>query len=233
MTSIRALIKLQGLDSELTSRHEQLDNIRQQLEDTEELDTLRTEVAELRQLAHTLEQEQKSADWEVAQIAQQVSTEEAKLYGGSVKNPKELASLDQEVKSLNGRKKQLEETALEALSRVEEQQAKLDKAQAQLDATQAERDALEHTLQAAQSTLEREVSVLDSERKAVAASVPARDLSIYGTLLASKQGRAVTRIERATCQGCRINLPNIIQQRVRTDQTLVQCPSCGRLLYTN
>ena len=233
MTSIRALIKLQGLDSELTSRHEQLDNIRQQLEDTEELDTLRTEVAELRQLAHTLEQEQKSADWEVAQIAQQVSTEEAKLYGGSVKNPKELANLDQEVKSLNGRKKQLEETALAALSRVEEQQAKRDKAQAQLDATQAERDALEHTLQAAQSTLEREVSVLDSERKAVAASVPARDLSIYGTLLASKQGRAVTRIERATCQGCRINLPNIIQQRVRTDQTLVQCPSCGRLLYTN
>ena len=46
----------------------------------------------------------------------------------------------------------------------------------------------------------------------------------------AKAGRAVARVERGTCQGCRITLPTHLVQRVRAGGMLVQCPSCERIL---
>jgi len=57
------------------------------------------------------------------------------------------------------------------------------------------------------------------------------NLSLYETLRREKRGRAVSRIERATCLGCRIALPMGVVQHVRAGRELVFCPSCGRVLY--
>jgi predicted nucleic acid-binding Zn-ribbon protein len=40
-------------------------------------------------------------------------------------------------------------------------------------------------------------------------------------------------VERTLCHGCRVTLPAVVVQRVRTSPNLVQCPSCGRILYAD
>ena len=68
-------------------------------------------------------------------------------------------------------------------------------------------------------------------RANMAPQIPPVVLSIYETLLKSRGGQAVARVERAACQGCRITLPTMDVQRAKNADELVHCNSCGRILY--
>lgn len=231
MSSIRVLTRLQTLDTELRTRRNIQEDIQRQLEDVAYLESLREQVATQRPTVASLENEQRSAEWEVEHIKQQVQTEETKLYGGSIRIPKELVSLQQEVGMLKARQQQHEDQLLGIMTQLEEQRGQLDQLTQELSQAEAERQALETQLGQQQQQLEAEIMEMSTQRGALAAQVPRVDMALYESLLAAKQGRAIARIERATCQGCRINLPMTVQQRVRSGQTLIQCPSCSRVLY--
>ena len=75
-------------------------------------------------------------------------------------------------------------------------------------------------------------SQLEATRNLRTKDMDASSLGLYENLRRVKQGRGVARIERGTCQGCRLSLPTHLVQRVRTGGLLVQCPSCERILVT-
>jgi predicted nucleic acid-binding Zn-ribbon protein len=64
--------------------------------------------------------------------------------------------------------------------------------------------------------------------------VDPKTLSFYDALRAKHQGRAVAKVERGTCGGCRISLPMSLLQRARSgSHVMVQCSSCERILYVS
>jgi predicted nucleic acid-binding Zn-ribbon protein len=77
---------------------------------------------------------------------------------------------------------------------------------------------------------QRESGALDAERERWTTGMDKLSLQLYENLRLKRQGRAVARVERGTCQGCRIGLPTHLVQRVRTGAMLVQCPTCERIL---
>lgn len=233
MTSIRELIRLQGFDTELAARRSVLEDIGRQLGDTTELETLREEVTAQSARVREAEHAQRESDYEIETLSAQIATEEAKLYGGAVRSPKELAALDHEVTSLKTRRKHLEDRGMEAMGLLEARRSEQAALGARLSKAEEERRSVEIKLDAQQAQAQAESAVLNTQREGVATRVPAADMENYNRLLVMKQGKAVARIERAVCQGCRINLPMTIQQRVRSNQVLVQCPSCQRILYTD
>ena len=231
MSSIRELTSLQSLDLELASRHAMLEEIRRQLEDTTALHELREALVREQLASDELERTQRAAEWEVEATEEHRKAEEKKLYAGTIKSAKELVDLDQEVALLTARQQQREDVVLSIMAHLEEQRARHSDIAGQLAHAEEERTQLEADLGAQRAQLEVEVQQRDTQRQALASRVPTKDLYLYGTLQTTNQGQAVARIERAICQGCRINLPITVQQRVRAAQTLVQCPSCGRLLF--
>ena len=231
MTSIRELTQLQGLDVELTAARTQLEEIERELADAAALEELREQTEAQRQIAGELERTLRSAEWDVEQVRAHVAEEETKLYAGNVKSPKELMDLQKEVDSLKERQRQAEDAALEAMTSYETENTKTEEMARELASLEAERRQLEERLNADRDLLLATVAGLASRRDQISGRVPNKDLALYDNLLTMKGGRAVARIERAICQGCRTSLPMVIQQRVRSNQALVQCPSCGRILY--
>ena len=231
MSSIRVLTRLQDIDSEIRSRRAAQDEIHRQLEDVAALETLREEVASLKQAVAVLEKQQRSDEGDVEGIRQEVQESEAKLYGGTVHNPKELVNLQQELDGIKARQKEHEDKLLVLLTQMEEQRSALDEATTELDAAESERSELEAELGAQQKQLDQELAAYTERRSGLTGQVPSRDLALYESLLLSKAGKAIAKIERAACQGCRINLPITVQLRVRADQIISQCPSCSRILY--
>ena len=65
----------------------------------------------------------------------------------------------------------------------------------------------------------------------MAAQVEPPLLQRYETLRQAKGGRAVAKVERDLCQGCRMSLPTQLRQRVRSGRQAVNCSSCGRMLF--
>jgi predicted nucleic acid-binding Zn-ribbon protein len=79
-----------------------------------------------------------------------------------------------------------------------------------------------------------ELTELRERRSPQSALLDAGTLQIYDTLRAARGGRAVAKVERGTCQGCRISLPMSQLQKARggpTGANLARCSSCERILY--
>lgn len=231
VSSIRDLQQLQSYDLELASCRGTVEEIRAQLEDTEALEELREHERAERHKVPELERQLRSAEWEVEATRETMKAHEGKLYSGKVTNPKELVALHEDVTLVKARQRQQEDVALQVMVQLEEQQALHASLARELAGVEAERKELEARLTEQQRQLQAEVKQLTLQWEEVASAVPQKELDLYKKLLTTKQGRALARVERAMCQGCRINLPMTVQQQVRTNQKLVQCPSCGRVLF--
>lgn len=231
MTSIRELTRLQSVDGDTATARAQLEEVERQLADTAALEELREQAAIQKQAVNELEHELRAAEWEPEQTKAHVSQEEGKLYGGQVRNPKELMDLQHEINALKARQSQQEDAALEVMTRFEAATAKLEELARELASLETERKDLEDRLSSERDQLLAQIQALTGQRGRLVGQVPQKDLGLYENLLNIKQGRAVARMERSICQGCRTNLPMAVQQRVRSNQALVQCPSCGRILY--
>ncbi len=72
-------------------------------------------------------------------------------------------------------------------------------------------------------------SELEGRRKLMIAEIAAPAVEVYYELK-EKKGQAVARVEQGICRGCRILLASAELQRVRS-RDLVQCGSCGRILF--
>jgi predicted nucleic acid-binding Zn-ribbon protein len=81
------------------------------------------------------------------------------------------------------------------------------------------------------SDLEKAIADLEAGQKTLHSRIPADTLALYEALRKRRQGRAIARIERNSCGGCRISLPVDTITNVRRGAGLVQCPSCERILY--
>ena len=77
--------------------------------------------------------------------------------------------------------------------------------------------------------LKAELTDLKQKRQLLSAEIDPQAMELYKGLKKQK-GQVVARVEQGICCGCRISLPTTELQRARGD-SLVQCSSCGRILF--
>lgn len=229
MSIARQLFELQELDLEIESRQRNLDILNGQLGETEALKKARAEVASAQERLVEIRKQQKSAEWEVEDLASKINDIDKKLYGGTIRNPKELSSLQQEGEGFKARRATLEDNILHLMSQIELAAAELERQTASLSSFQQEwqgqRRKIEGGIQAERVAL----TSLEGRRNSLLGTVTPANLRFYRSLREHK-GLAVARVEQGRCCGCRILLPTTDLQRSRN--TMVHCSSCGRILFT-
>jgi len=231
MTAIADLYALQETDSALDQARAALERAEARLADTSEVDEARATLQEREAAWRQAELAERAVELELEALREKIEPLETKLYGGSVRNPKELADLQADVESLKRRQSGIEDRALEAMAATEEAQAALNEARAALQEVEAARAAENRQLAEERERLLAEIAELEARRQRQSAGIDAQLLRLYEGLRASRQGRAVVRVERGLCQGCRISLPSNVLSRARSGTGLVQCTSCERILY--
>jgi predicted nucleic acid-binding Zn-ribbon protein len=117
--------------------------------------------------------------------------------------------------------------------KVEEQEAALREAEAVLKEVEARWQGEQSDLLGQKERLEAELAELEKSRQAQAGSIDGRVLELYDVLRDRRQGKAVVKVERGMCQGCRISLPMSVLQKTRSGFDVVQCVSCERILYVS
>jgi len=231
MTTVADLYLLQEMDIEIQAKQTALADVETRLGESEELEEKRQEVEEQRHRLREAQKKQREAEWAVEEVRVKIQPVEEKLYGGTVKIPKELVGLQHDVDSLKARQRELEDRDLEAMSVVEEVERGLAETERRLSDMDAEWQAEQESLRQQKDDLQREIQELEQRRSSQAATIDAEMIRQYDVLRALHQGRAVAKVERGICQGCRITLPMHVLQRARRANHLVQCTSCERILY--
>jgi uncharacterized protein len=227
---IKQLYELQQIELDIEQKQVRLTQIGVKLKDREAVAQAEAKLEQERQILSALNKDQKSTEWQVEDLSIKAKTIEDKLYGGQVKNPKELLGLQKDLESLKVKQRQLEDKILDGMAQTEECVTRLATCEAELGKEmQLWRDS-QNQLINEQAELEHAVAELKDRCIRLRAQINSAHLLLYDRLRPDKFGQAVARVEQGMCLGCRISLPISIVQRIRLGDEVVQCPSCHRIM---
>ena len=177
--------------------------------------------------------EEADHEWAVDEIRGKASEVEKKLYGGSVRNPKELEDLQADLKSIQTQVRRQEDALLAVLVDLEDAEADLRSAEAAFSEVEGRWRAGQEALSQEKAQLQPEIARLQEKRAQQAQGIDQAQLGLYQVLRERRGGQAVAKVERGMCQGCRITLPMSLLQKARMGVGPTQCVSCERILLVS
>ncbi len=228
MSRALPLYRLERLDDEEEQARRRLAEIAAVLGETP---ALRQARQALRQAADRLQRcgvRQRDLELEVRGLKDEIAASERTLYGGAIRNPKELSDLQAKVASLQRFHARKEEDLLEAMIAAEEAEAAHAQAQARLTEVEAAWAADQGDLRAEAGRLESRLAEIARQRESLLPNIPAGDLETYRALR-RKKGQAVAVMRGDSCTACGMEMPPGPLARGR-EAGLIVCDNCGRLL---
>jgi len=231
VSSVKSLYELQEIDLAIRDNKKSISDIEGKLQDDSTLLDANAKLEEEEKRLSDMRKTEKQMDWDVEELDEKIKEIDKQLFGGSVKNPKDLASLNEEFEHFKQRKRTMEDGLLDLMTELEEQQRAYDSAKAQATKIESQWQENNGHLLEDKDRLNSEIAELQGNREDAASQIDKPSLDIYERLRATKGGEAMARLEQGMCKGCRINLPTHTLQKVRTGQELVYCTNCGRILY--
>jgi len=225
----KQLYQLQEVDLEIESNERALSQIASQLGESQAVVRTQNQLELEQQRLEELRRKQHSAEWEIEDLVTKLTAAEETLFSGRIKNPKELTNLQHEVDGLKARRDQLEDRTLEIMDQVERSETSVARISNQLETLKAEWHRQQQQLSDELEKLKAILSDLGHKRQLLSDEIDPQAIEFYQELRKEK-GTAVARVEQGICRGCRISLPTTELQQVRSGN-LVQCSSCGRILF--
>ncbi len=229
MTLPGQLYKLQQIDLELKGRQQELNEIENQLNDNKALVAAESKLASQKEQLAGVKKEQKNSEWELDDLQERVSKLGGKLYSGTTKNPKELVNLESEVKSLKSKISKKEDELLELMSQVEGMEAEVKASTGEFERVKREWQQGQENLGRRKTEVEAAIVKLSLARHKLAQQIDSAALELYEQIGLTRKP-AVAKVEQGRCQGCYITLPISQWQKAKAGD-LIQCNSCGRILY--
>ncbi len=231
MSASFGLFRLQKVDSRISQIETRLAKIQETLDNDVELRAAREQIKQAEVNQHNADHARRTSEEEAKSQQIKIQQVESSLYGGTVRNPKELQDLQAEITSLKKHQAVLEERELEAMLSVDDSQSALQAAQEKLKQIQSRLGNEHQKLIEEQTALSRDLETLKAERQAAVSDVAADTLSTYDNLRQQRRGVAVAVVSDNACGACGTTLTAALQQSARHTLQLVYCPSCGRILY--
>ncbi len=172
-----------------------------------------------------LEEDLKRLDLKIAEVNEL-------LYGGSIRNPKELQERQDEIVSLQHRQTDMK-------THIHELTVDLDKLRAEhrinqevLTAAISQRDKNHAELIIERNQLDTQVKSNLRKRKVALEEVPETIHKQYQALRKKKHGQAVALMQNSQCSACGIEQTWAHAQHVHANDDLVYCEGCGRILVS-
>ena len=233
MTIAQQLYDLLGVDGELDRCRSTIASIDETLADDRLLRERRRVVEAGRAVLSRQETKRRDIELSIGSFQEKGKQLEETLYGGSVRNSRELEGMNKELELLRENQHKHEEGLLRALEAIEDTERKLGRLEDGLREMEEAREQQHVSLVDERAQLEAESEALQARRSGMASQVDPDHLRLYDRMRLARQGQAVSRVERGVCGGCRISLPSRVVQQARTSQRPVQCPSCSRILFVS
>jgi hypothetical protein len=226
----KQLDQLQTLDLERDARRRRLKQVLAALAEPEALRAAESAVTAAQAQAAHVRARRQDLELEVKTLEDKTASVEERLYSGQVKNPKELADLQNDAASLRRRRVALDDVLLEAMVALEE----AERAERQKE---DEREALlgrwrvdQHTLTDERCQLEATIAALTEQRDQKKATISPTHLEPYQRLRREYAGLAVARVEDESCNACGVQISDRQLARARLSEELSFCSNCERIL---
>ena len=230
----KRLLDLADLDSvvdRLAHRRRTLPELVEIDEQSKRYAKLATDVIEVETQAGDLARDQAKAENDVDAVRSRADRDQKRLDSGGVSSPRDLASLQSEIASLQKRQGDLEEVVLEIMERREAADSKVIDLVAQRDEIAATRAAAEDRRDVLLGDIDKEAGETQAQRAAVAGEIPADLLALY-TKLKDQYGVGAAMLRGGRFQGCKVALSIAEMNRIKAapHDEVLRCDECRRIL---
>jgi predicted nucleic acid-binding Zn-ribbon protein len=215
-------VRIKELDGMLQALPQKLDGMRADLKKVEAL--LARERAQLAEVESWRTQQLDAAKDEEARLVA------AKQRSGAVKNVKEMMASERELQASRLRSQ-------ERAAEIAKLEAAVDSARKSITQHEADVEALRQVVvreeqgqQSKAAELTSQLEAARGERATLAARVDPEAMKRYASIRV-KRGLALVAVKRGTCQGCNMNIPPQVFNRLQRGDSLENCDHCYRLLY--
>jgi predicted nucleic acid-binding Zn-ribbon protein len=223
------LLGLQQADDEVERLTREVAAVEAQLAGDAELDRARDDAVHKAEAEMRAQLRVRELDGDLNSLRARAKTLDRQLYGGSVRNPAELLTLQHELEALNQQVSAKEDQtllAMEDADQVAEARALADQAVGALETKRNdERGPMTERL----GQLRQQLQTAGSQRDELRAQVPEKSRGLYDRVKARRQP-AVVRVVQGSCGGCHLPLGAHEAHEARVGDTLVQCSNCDRIL---
>jgi uncharacterized protein len=225
------LFRLQQIDTQIDRIHNHLLDIKAALQEDsalkqaqKDLESISVELNEARQAVH-------QAESEVQNQLIKIEQTEASLYGGKIRNPKELQDLQTDVASMKRFLSVLEDRQLDAMLVVDSKEEQMGGVSSNLEKLRQGFAKHNSSLTEEQNSLLKDLSKQESERQAITTSIEPEDLQSYEQLRQTRRGVAVAKVSERACSACGTTLSAALLSAARSPNQITRCANCGRILY--
>jgi uncharacterized protein len=228
---LERLIQLQQLESTMADARARIAAHPQRLADAD------ARLAEAQRAVDEVSQRLKDS-----QEARRAVEKDAAVYQGrltkfkdqlsAVKTNREYTAMQHEIETAQKELGAAEEKVLERMMEMDELTAEVKTAEAAKAATKKTIDAEKAELVKELADVEKTLADATAKRGALVASIEPRLMSLFEQVAKVRKGVALSMATRdGLCSICHVRMRPQVFQQVRTNDNVVQCDSCQRILY--
>ena len=224
------LHKVQEIELEVIQRRKRIRDIDEEVENSASLAAAQAVVDQIQEDLAPYEEKKRELELQIQLNADKQQESEAKLYDGSVTNPKELQDLQTEVDSLKRWHEELGKRLHEVYQLIDAKQVLMDEAQTELESATEEVREQQKELNKEKKSLEKENKALLEKRKEIAMQISRDNFVTYNDMRRKKANRPMSILNENSCSVCGIEQTTAVIREVKSDENPVYCINCGRIL---
>ena len=191
-------------------------------EHTGRLESLERKAAEQKTARRELEKEVASVQSRLTRFKEQLM---------AVKTNKEYHAVQSEIAGANAEVARLEDLILESMLDADELAEDVRKGRDALAEEQAAVREEQSRLEQERDRFRTQVERYDGDRAALVTGLTPHVLETFATLIRGRKGIAVGAARDGRCGACQVRLRPQLYNDVRSNERLIQCESCQRILY--
>lgn len=227
---LAVLIELQQLESAWAAAEAQLQELPQRREALLAEQTAKEQATEA--IKETIAQNQaarRAVEKDLAVVQGRLDKFRDQLM--AVKTNKEYAAIQLEIATAQNQVKGFEDQVLGLMLEADEHTASLKASEQELAAERARVKAALAELEKSGAIIERERARLTEQRAQRLPKLTPAVRTLFEQLVKARRGIAVAEMKAGHCTACHVRLRPQIDLHIRTNEQIIQCDSCKRILF--
>lgn len=228
---IEALEELQQIDSELRQIESDLRKYPNEISEYEsELQLSKDTINDKKAQLEEVEEAKKQLEQKLEHNEETVKKAEKRLF--EIKTHKEYEALQKEIAETKKSNMDIEEELLLKMDQIEKLEAEIKEEESTLESKESEYREKINEYHKIIDDLKAKHEPKKKEKEQAASKISNNILSVYQKIR-NKNGSALAEVTNEICTGCNMNIPPQLYNEVLTQNKLIQCPNCKKILYAN